>query len=274
MSSAGQPSVPLRPSVFLSYSSEDRTAARMLRDALAAAGLEVWYDEKELAGGDAWDRKIRRQIRDCDYFMPVISASTERRKEGYFRREWRLASERTMDMADDVLFLLPVVIDDTGEASARVPDKFVAVQWTRAPGGESTPALAALTARLLAGEHRAASRPLFGGRPATADGPPPMPRFPHHPASAGHWPRFFAEIHWWILTAGWLLFNRLPRYFRIILVVWAIVTLFGMCRYTTGRKPPRANPPPAKSSPVDKDAKQARKAVAAEGAAALPPKGK
>src|SRR6185295_8550987 len=115
MSSAGNtPSGP-RPSVFISYASDDRHAARALRDALLGTGLDVWYDESELGGGDAWDQKIRRQIRDCDYFMPVISATTERRKEGYFRREWRLAAERTLDMADDVLFLLPVVIDDTSE---------------------------------------------------------------------------------------------------------------------------------------------------------------
>jgi hypothetical protein len=77
----------VRPSVFLSYASEDRPAARILRDALPNYGLEVWYDESELGGGDAWDQKIRRQIRDCDYFMPLVSAQTERRREGYFRRE-------------------------------------------------------------------------------------------------------------------------------------------------------------------------------------------
>src|SRR4026209_2187770 len=116
------------PSVFISYASEDRIAARTLRDTLANAGLDVWYDENELTGGDAWDQKLRRQIRDCDYFMPVISATTQRRKEGSFRGEWRLASERTMDMADDVLFLVPVAIDDTAEMGARVPDKFLTVQ--------------------------------------------------------------------------------------------------------------------------------------------------
>jgi len=129
MSDARDPAVPpppaSAPSVFLSYSSEDRVAARRLRDALAATGLVVWYDENELGGGDAWDQKIRREIRECDYFMPLISAATERRKEGYFRREWRLAAERTLDMADDVLFLLPIVLDETSEAGARVPDKFV-----------------------------------------------------------------------------------------------------------------------------------------------------
>ena len=101
------------PSIFLSYASEDRPAVRLLRDALSAAGLEVWYDENELTGGDAWDRKIRRQIRECTYFMPVISATTNARAEGYFRREWRMGVERTQDMADDVIYLLPVTIDDS-----------------------------------------------------------------------------------------------------------------------------------------------------------------
>src|SRR3954467_12336473 len=174
MTSAGEPPVAPRPSVFISYSSDDRVAARLLRDALQATGLEVWYDENELGGGDAWDQKIRRQIRECDYFMPLISASTERRKEGYFRREWRLACERTLDMADDVLFLLPVVIDETSEIGARVPDRFLTGQWLRAPGGQWTPALDALSQRLLAGEHTIAkTRPPLTSRATQAPWSPP-----------------------------------------------------------------------------------------------------
>jgi hypothetical protein len=103
------PSDSSRPSasVFLSYASEDRPAAQTLKEALSAFGLDVWYDESGLNGGDAWDQKIRRQIRECDFFIPLISAETEARPEGYFRREWRLAVERTLDMADDHTFLLP-----------------------------------------------------------------------------------------------------------------------------------------------------------------------
>src|SRR6516225_7084102 len=139
------------PSVFLSYASEDRSAAQALKESLLALGLDVWYDESGLDGGDAWDQKIRRQIRECNFFMPLISAQTDARPEGYFRREWRLAVERTHDMADDHLFLLPIVIDDTTQARARVPEKFLAVQWTRAPGGQATGSLAALCRRLLCG---------------------------------------------------------------------------------------------------------------------------
>ncbi len=128
---------PPRPTLFISYASEDRPAVRQLRDALEAAGLDVWYDENELRGGDAWDQKIRRQIRDCDYFMPVISATTERRKEGYFRREWRLAAERTSNIAEGAIFIVPVCIDNTNGATAQVPEKFRALHITRLPGGDA-----------------------------------------------------------------------------------------------------------------------------------------
>jgi hypothetical protein len=67
----------------------------------------------ELQGGDAWDRQIRKQIHDCALFIPIISAHSESRLEGYFRREWKLASDRTHNMAEEKAFLVPVVIDDT-----------------------------------------------------------------------------------------------------------------------------------------------------------------
>ena len=48
-------------------------------DALREQGLEVWFDRNELRGGDAWDASIRRQIRECALFVPIISASTNAR---------------------------------------------------------------------------------------------------------------------------------------------------------------------------------------------------
>jgi hypothetical protein len=134
-----QASTPAR-AVFLSYASQDAEAARRICEALRSAGVEVWFDQSELRGGDAWDASIRAQIRACGFFVPVISAATTARDEGYFRREWRMAVERTADMADDRPFLMPVVIDGTTEASARVPEAFRKVQWTRLPDGQCTKA--------------------------------------------------------------------------------------------------------------------------------------
>jgi TolB-like protein len=125
--------------VFLSYAREDAEAARRIADALRAFGMEVWFDQSELRGGDAWDSKIKTQIRSCAIFLPIISAQTQKRSEGYFRREWKFGVERTHDMASGVAFVVPVVIDDTTEASAMVPEEFMRFQWTRLPRGVPTP---------------------------------------------------------------------------------------------------------------------------------------
>jgi hypothetical protein len=41
--------------VFLSYASEDAQAAQRICAKLRAAGVEAWFDQSELQGGDAWD---------------------------------------------------------------------------------------------------------------------------------------------------------------------------------------------------------------------------
>jgi TolB-like protein/Tfp pilus assembly protein PilF len=136
--------------IFLSYASQDHEAAQRICSALRAAGLEVWFDRSELRGGEVWDRQIREQIQNCRLFIAVISSNTEARDEGYFRREWGFAVERTRDMAERKPFIVPVVIDDTREQSPSVPEKFNLIQWTRLPGGRATPGFAARMATLLA----------------------------------------------------------------------------------------------------------------------------
>ena len=219
----------------MSYASGDRVAARLLRDTLEAQGLDVWLDEEELAGGEAWDAKIRQQIRTCTYFMPVISATTEARREGYFRREWRLAVERTLDLADDVMFLVPVVIDETREQGARVPEKFTSVHWLKCPGGQATPALIAVARRLVLGE-AATETPA-----ERADAPAPsraqiraerakekvtFQAFPAFP-SQGNRSRFVYELVVWTghtIRALWLHLPRWLRYMATIIIVFNLAT--------------------------------------------------
>ena len=136
--------------VFLSYASQDAEAAQKICEALRGAGIEVWFDQSELRGGDAWDRSIRKQIKTCALFVPVISHATHDRREGYFRLEWKLAVDRSHLMDAEMAFLLPVVIDDTRDDDERVPERFREVQWTRLPGGETPPTFVERVRRLLA----------------------------------------------------------------------------------------------------------------------------
>jgi tetratricopeptide (TPR) repeat protein len=161
--------------VFLSYASQDAEAARKICEALRSAGIEVWFDQSELRGGDAWDQKIRRQIKECALFVPVISTNTNVRTEGYFRLEWKLAVDRSHLIAEDAPFIFPVVIDDTAEPTARVPDKFREVQWTRLSVKDTPETLAVRIDRLL------------GARAAS---PAPYARAGQRPALPGKKPRW------------------------------------------------------------------------------------
>jgi len=125
--------------IFISYAREDLPAVQRLKAALDAAGLVTWFDLDRLEGGDDYDRKIRANIARCSYFLPVISATTQRRQEAYFRREWSYAVDRARNMADGAVFVLPTCIDDTAEAEALVPELFRALHIVRLPGGEPPP---------------------------------------------------------------------------------------------------------------------------------------
>ena len=144
--------------VFLSYASQDAEAARRICEALRAAGIEVWFDQSELRGGEVWDQMIHHQIRDCSLFIPLISANTEGRTEGYFRREWRLAIERTHDMSDRAPFVVPVVIDDTKDKGADVPEPFLRVHWTRLPSGQTPTSFCDRLIALLTGTEKPSQR--------------------------------------------------------------------------------------------------------------------
>jgi hypothetical protein len=100
----------------------------------------VWFDERRLSPGDAWEREILSSIsRSVRLFVPIISANTERADEGYVFREWAEATDRALEIPSR-RFIVPVVIDDdyAGDPShfRQIPDAFRRLQFGRAPGGD------------------------------------------------------------------------------------------------------------------------------------------
>jgi TolB-like protein/tetratricopeptide (TPR) repeat protein len=221
--------------VFLSYASQDAEAARRICEALRSGGVEVWFDaDGGLEHGDEWDQKIRRQIKECVLFIPVISANTQARHEGYFRIEWELAAQRAMGIASGVAFILPVVIDATREADALVPDRFRMVQWTKLPGGVVTPEVKARYLKLWSHRIGAAK----GAGVGTPGELPPEERFPSAPRGA-HTTRFRQR--------RWLA----PAIAASVVIVATAVWIFG------GRSPPSGSP----SRPQPQDSTTAAKAA-------------
>jgi hypothetical protein len=121
--------------IFVSYASEDREAAKAVVQMLEEQRIPVWYDRQRLAGGTNWDQRIEQAISGCAYFMPLVSRTTDQLFEGYFRKEWKLAVDRSSYIDESVPFVLPLLIDDASINSARVPAIFRKRQAMKALGG-------------------------------------------------------------------------------------------------------------------------------------------
>lgn len=121
----------LKGMIFISYASEDRSSALRFRKELEIlAGNDIaWLDKGSgLTIGDDYARVIKRHItKDCKLFIPLISSNTERRHDGFFRKEWEWAAARDEGIQGRK-FIMPLIIDP--EAAAKeiddllIPDRF------------------------------------------------------------------------------------------------------------------------------------------------------
>ncbi len=136
--------------VFVSVAPPDVDAVQPIVAALRTAGIEVWFEPEAHRRGDESDQLIRRQIRACALFVPVISAQTQSLHEGFFRLEWHLAEQRSQLMTKNRAFIVPVCLDTTVEQEALVPDAFLGPAWSRASGPGQLADFVAQVQRLLA----------------------------------------------------------------------------------------------------------------------------
>jgi hypothetical protein len=102
------------PVAFVSYASEDRDQVDALRLALQDRGVAVWQDHQNLRGGQNWEDRITRLIRDVDYFVFVQTENMDRRdqqrRDGVYNRELKLALDRLRDQPFGSVFVVHVTI--------------------------------------------------------------------------------------------------------------------------------------------------------------------
>jgi hypothetical protein len=102
-----------RPTVFLSYASEDRTRVTWLHEGLRERGLDPWIDTDGLRGGDDWARVLEKTVASRDYFVLCQSHQLAQRSFSYVHKEIEYARDRQAMAAETVRYLFPILLDDS-----------------------------------------------------------------------------------------------------------------------------------------------------------------
>lgn len=64
------------PKAFLSYTTADAALAERIAKALTADGIETWWDQWEIRGGDSLRQKIEEGLGSCTHFLVLLTPNS------------------------------------------------------------------------------------------------------------------------------------------------------------------------------------------------------
>lgn len=96
------------PSVFISYSHDDKPLAQELAAALEAQGVDVWIDERELRVGDSIIERVATAVAETDFFIALVSESS--RDSQWCQKELHLAISG--ELKREGVVVLPLRVGD------------------------------------------------------------------------------------------------------------------------------------------------------------------
>lgn len=117
--------MPDTPSVFLSYTSADRSRVVPYFEHLKSAGFNVWMDTT-IKGGQNWDFEIQRALKKASLIVCFFSSSSLNRR-GYVQREIKIALDFASDKLESDIFLIPVILDE----EVGIPEQISHIQAIR-----------------------------------------------------------------------------------------------------------------------------------------------
>lgn len=111
--------------IFISYASEDYSAAKGLYDNLLEKNYSPWLDKEKLQVGSNWDFKIRQALKESD-FVIILLSSISIKKRGFVQREFKLALKYLEDKLIDDIYIIPILLND-----CEVPAQLESIQWIK-----------------------------------------------------------------------------------------------------------------------------------------------
>jgi len=118
------PTTDKRPlKVFLCHASTDKPKVRELYRYLKRRGINPWFDEEHLVGGQDWQVEIPKALATSDAIIICLTKNSVD-KEGYIQREIKFALDKALEMPEGRIFLIPVKFEECD-----VPFTLSRYQW-------------------------------------------------------------------------------------------------------------------------------------------------
>jgi len=109
--------------VFLCHASIDKPKVRELYRYLRRRGVNPWFDEEHLVGGQDWQVEIPKALATSDAIIICLTKNSVD-KEGYIQKEIKFALDKALEMPEGRIFLIPVKFEE-----CEVPFSLSRYQW-------------------------------------------------------------------------------------------------------------------------------------------------
>jgi hypothetical protein len=109
--------------VFLCHASVDKPKVRELYRYLRRRGVNPWFDEEHLIGGQDWQVEIPKALATSDAIIICLTKNSVD-KEGYIQKEIKFALDKALEMPEGRIFLIPVKFEE-----CEVPFTLSRYQW-------------------------------------------------------------------------------------------------------------------------------------------------
>jgi hypothetical protein len=127
---SSKPDQPLSPRIFLCHAKEDAARVEELYFALGKAGLDPWYDKRELIVGVRWEEEIKEAIQNSEFFAICLSQIAVS-KRGFIQREIRTAVGEYQLRPEGISFVLPIRLEPCRVPRIKLDDTtyLSSLQW-------------------------------------------------------------------------------------------------------------------------------------------------
>jgi len=92
---------------FMCHAADDKPVVRLVYHMLKAIGIEPWFDEEALIGGDEWSKRAVSALRESDVVIVFLSRNSVQ-KRGFIQREIKEAVKAHDLQRENSLFVIPV----------------------------------------------------------------------------------------------------------------------------------------------------------------------